>query len=66
MDARLNQPKQKEKIYEKYHYHTVLMGAVTLAALVMLLHLFPHVMGILLLLALIQVYRMLRPMINPG
>lgn len=44
----------------------MIMGALTLAALVLLLHLFPHVMGILVVLALIQLYRMLKPMINPG
>jgi|HubBroStandDraft_6_1064221.scaffolds.fasta_scaffold314350_2 hypothetical protein len=50
---------------KKSIFTLIVMGAVMLAALVMLLHLFPHVMGILLLLALIQLYRTLKPVINP-
>ena len=49
---------------KKSLFTLVVMGALMLAALVLLLHLFPHVMGILVVLALIQLYRMLKPMIN--
>ena len=51
---------------KKSLFTLIVMGALMLAALVLLLHLFPHVMGILVVLALIQLYRMLQPMINPG
>jgi len=50
---------------KKSLFTLIVMGALMLAALVLLLHLFPHVMGILVVLALIQLYRMLQPMINP-
>ena len=51
---------------KKSIFTLIVMGALTLAALVMLLHLFPHIMAILVVLALIQLYRMLRPAIIPG
>ena len=50
---------------KKSIFTLIVMGALMLAAMMLLLHLFPHVMGILVVLALIQLYRMLKPMINP-
>lgn len=50
---------------KKSLFTVVVMGALMLAALVLLLHLVPHLMGILVVLALIQLYRMLKPAMMP-
>jgi len=66
LDTRLNQHNQKRKYMKKSLLTLVITGTLMLAALVLLLHLFPHIMAILVALALFQLYRMLQPMINPG
>ena len=50
---------------KKSLFTLIVTGALMLAALVLLLHLFPHVMGILVVLALIEIYRMIKPAIMP-